>query len=44
MYILDLRIEWARVRSRAFRWNEEKRLLPEEMRRVVTTHVGGYSA
>lgn len=34
-----MRIEWARARSRALRWEEEKRLLPEEMRRVVTTHV-----
>jgi hypothetical protein len=40
MYILDLRIEWARARSRALRWEEEKQLLPEEMRRVITTHVG----
>ena len=37
---LDLRIEWAKVRSRAHRWEEEKRLLPEEMRRVVTAHIG----
>jgi hypothetical protein len=40
MYVLDLRIEWARARSRALRWEEEKRLLPEGMRRVVTTHLG----
>jgi hypothetical protein len=40
MYILDLRIEWARAQSRALRWDEERRLLPEEMRRVVTTHIG----
>jgi hypothetical protein len=40
MYILDLRVEWAQARSRALRWDEERRLLPEEMRRAVTTHVG----
>jgi hypothetical protein len=40
IYILDLRIEWARARSRALRWEEEKRLLPEEMRRTVATHIG----
>jgi hypothetical protein len=40
MYILDLRIEWAWAQSRALRWDEERQLLPEEMRRTVTTHVG----
>ena len=40
IYISDLRIEWARARSRAYRWDEERRLLPEEMRRTVTTHIG----
>jgi hypothetical protein len=40
MYISDMRIEWARARSRALRWNEEKRLLPEEMRRTIATHIG----
>jgi hypothetical protein len=34
-----MRIEWARARSRAHRWEEEKRLLPEEMRRTVVTHI-----
>ena len=28
-----------RARSRALRWEEQKRLLPEEMRRAITTHV-----
>ena len=35
-----MRIEWARARSHALRWEEEKRLLPEEMRRTVATHIG----
>ena len=39
MYILDMKIEWARARSCALRWDEEKQLLPEEMRCVVTTHL-----
>jgi hypothetical protein len=34
-----LRIEWARARSRSLRWAEEKRLVPEEMRRAVATHI-----
>ncbi|KAF7300835.1 hypothetical protein MKEN_01309400 [Mycena kentingensis (nom. inval.)] len=30
-----LRIEWARTRARALRWNEELDLLEEEMRRIL---------
>ena len=37
---LDLRIEWAQARSRALRWDEEKRLLPEEMQHTITAHIG----
>lgn len=37
---LDLRIKWARARSRALCWDEEKWLLPEEMRRTITAHIG----
>ncbi len=31
----SLRIEWTQLRARVRRWMEEKRLLPEEMRRVL---------
>ncbi|KZV60023.1 hypothetical protein PENSPDRAFT_552578, partial [Peniophora sp. CONT] len=33
-----IRVEWARTRSRAFRWREECLLVLEEMRRVVWSH------
>lgn len=33
--IIALRVEWAKAKSRADRWEEEVRLLDEEMRRVV---------
>ncbi|VDB96085.1 unnamed protein product [Peniophora sp. CBMAI 1063] len=33
-----VRVEWARARSRAFRWREECLLVLEEMRRVVWSH------
>lgn len=39
MYILDMRIEWARARLCALHWDKEKQLLPEEMQRVITTHL-----
>lgn len=32
-----LRVEWVKARARAFRWDEEVRLLLEEMRRVLVT-------
>lgn len=33
----SLRVEWLKARSRKMRWEEETRLLPEEMRRVLAT-------
>ena len=35
-----LRIEWAWTQLHAYRWDEERRLLLEEMRHTVTTHIG----
>ena len=35
--MIALRIEWCRVRARAFRWTEELILIQEEMRRVLET-------
>ncbi len=34
-YLDSVRIEWTKLRARFQRWMEEKRLLPEEMRRVL---------
>jgi hypothetical protein len=34
---IALRVEWCKSRSRAWRWSEEVKLLPEEMRRVLET-------
>lgn len=34
----SLRVEWLKSRARKMRWEEEVRLLPEEMRRVLATH------
>ena len=33
----SLRVEWTKARARAMRWWEEKRALPEEMRRCMVT-------
>ncbi|KZV60139.1 hypothetical protein PENSPDRAFT_540919, partial [Peniophora sp. CONT] len=33
------KIDWARARARAMRWDEQETLLLEEMRRVMTTHL-----
>ncbi|KAH9855406.1 hypothetical protein C2E23DRAFT_724163 [Lenzites betulinus] len=33
----SLRVEWLKSRARKMRWEEEVRLLPEEMRRVLAT-------
>ncbi|OJT12474.1 hypothetical protein TRAPUB_10982 [Trametes pubescens] len=36
--VIDLlRVEWLKARARKMRWEEEVRLLPEEMRRVLVT-------
>lgn len=43
MYILDMRIEWAQARSCALHWDKEKRLLPEEMRCVITYNTFGHA-
>ncbi|KAH9846598.1 hypothetical protein C2E23DRAFT_872278 [Lenzites betulinus] len=34
----SLRVEWLKSRARHMRWQEEIKLLPEEMRRVLATH------
>lgn len=34
----SLRVEWLKSRARKMRWEEEVRLLPEEMCRVLATH------
>lgn len=39
MLFKDVRVDWARARSRAHRWREECTLLVEEMRRTVVTLV-----
>ncbi|OSC99710.1 hypothetical protein PYCCODRAFT_1372594 [Trametes coccinea BRFM310] len=36
-HVESLRIEWLKARARAFRWGEELKLLPEEMRRVLAS-------
>ncbi len=33
----SLRVEWIKARARAMRWEEETKLLPEEMRRCLAT-------
>ena len=33
----SLRLEWSKTRSRKLRWGEEKELVPEEMRRTLST-------
>ncbi|RDX40788.1 hypothetical protein OH76DRAFT_1365678 [Lentinus brumalis] len=35
-YADSVRVEWMKFRSRAKRWLEEERLLPEEMRRILS--------
>jgi hypothetical protein len=40
MYILDMRIEWAWAQSCTHHWDEERRLLPEEMQHVIKTYLG----
>jgi hypothetical protein len=39
---LALRVEWAKCKARASRWNEEILLVEEEMRRVIA--FGGWKA
>ncbi|KAI9061263.1 hypothetical protein FKP32DRAFT_1576322 [Trametes sanguinea] len=34
----SLRVEWLKMRARVMRWDEERRLLPEEMVRVLRTY------
>lgn len=34
----SLRVEWLKARARVMRWQEEVKLLPEEMRRVLVSH------
>lgn len=34
-YLDSVRVEWTKLRARVLRWMEEKRLLPEEMRRIL---------